>query len=44
MFRADGNFAEIAHPATELLVAGLLDVGVLRGGTEACHRDRLPLE
>ena len=33
-----------AKAATELLAAGLTDVGVLRGGTDAWHRQGLPLE
>ena len=33
-----------AKAATELLAAGLSDVSVLRGGTDAWHRQGLPLE
>ena len=33
-----------AKAAAELLAAGLTDVGVLRGGTDAWHRQGLPLE
>jgi rhodanese-related sulfurtransferase len=33
-----------AKAATELLAAGLTDVSVLRGGTDAWHRQGLPLE
>jgi uncharacterized membrane protein YdjX (TVP38/TMEM64 family)/rhodanese-related sulfurtransferase len=33
-----------AKAAAELLAAGLTDVGVLRGGTDAWHREGLPLE